>query len=109
MEIISNHIFEYPSYVKKYLYLTLSALCFCGDSIYLTAMSLILQTAAVALSSLIQALVELDMVAITRRIYNKNSNPVMGVLFPEVTKKYEVSNIQVLLVSRLWSTFKISL
>ncbi|XP_047480476.1 X-ray repair cross-complementing protein 5-like [Penaeus chinensis] len=47
------------------------------------------ETAAVALSSLIQALVELDMVAITRRIYNKNSNPVMGVLFPEVTKKYE--------------------
>ncbi|XP_042886525.1 X-ray repair cross-complementing protein 5-like isoform X2 [Penaeus japonicus] len=47
------------------------------------------ETAAVALSALIQALVELDMVAITRRIYNKNSNPVMGALFPEVTKKYE--------------------
>lgn len=43
-----------------------------------------------ALSSLIQALEELDMVAVTRRIYNKNSNPVMGALFPDITANYEV-------------------
>lgn len=47
------------------------------------------EAAAVALSSLIQALEELDMVAITRRIYNKNSNPTMGVLFPDITTNYE--------------------
>ncbi|ROT84418.1 ATP-dependent DNA helicase 2 subunit 2 [Penaeus vannamei] len=58
------------------------------------------ETAAVALSSLIQALVELDMVAITRRIYNKNSNPVMGVLFPEVTKKYELQHYYNVLTHR---------
>lgn len=62
--------------------------------VHLTELYFISQTAAVALSALIQALVELDMVAITRRIYNKNSNPVMGALFPEVTKKYEVSVIE---------------
>lgn len=49
------------------------------------------QAAAVALSAIIQGLAEMDMVAITRRIYNKNSNPVMGALFPDITKDYEVS------------------
>ncbi|XP_071549630.1 X-ray repair cross-complementing protein 5 [Panulirus ornatus] len=47
------------------------------------------EAAAVALSSMIQALEELDMVAVTRRIYNKNSNPVMGALFPDITANYE--------------------
>ncbi|KAG7158268.1 X-ray repair cross-complementing protein 5-like, partial [Homarus americanus] len=45
--------------------------------------------AAVALSVFIQLLEELDMVAITRRIYNTNSNPVMGALFPDITADYE--------------------
>lgn len=49
------------------------------------------QAAAVALSAIIQGLAEMDMVAITRRIYNRNSNPVMGALFPDITKDYEVS------------------
>nr|XP_045583822.1 X-ray repair cross-complementing protein 5-like isoform X1 [Procambarus clarkii] len=47
------------------------------------------EAAAVAFSSLIQALQELDMVAVTRRIYNNNYNPVMGALFPDITAKYE--------------------
>ncbi|KAK7067015.1 X-ray repair cross-complementing protein 5 [Halocaridina rubra] len=47
------------------------------------------EVAAVALSSFIQALAELDYVGITRRIYNKNYNPVLGVLYPEITKEYE--------------------
>lgn len=50
------------------------------------------QAAAVALSAFIQGLAEMDMVAITRRIYNKNANPVMGALFPDITKDYEVSS-----------------
>lgn len=45
--------------------------------------------AAVALSSLIQALMEMDMVAITRRVYSQNLNPRLGVLLPEITKDYE--------------------
>ncbi|XP_042241510.1 X-ray repair cross-complementing protein 5-like [Homarus americanus] len=47
------------------------------------------EAAAVALSVFIQLLEELDMVAITRRIYNTNSNPVMGALFPDITADYE--------------------
>lgn len=47
------------------------------------------EPAARALSALIHALAELDMVAITRRVYSKNYNPKMGALFPEVTKDGE--------------------
>ncbi|KAK3876763.1 hypothetical protein Pcinc_018476 [Petrolisthes cinctipes] len=47
------------------------------------------EAAAVAISAIIQGLAEMDMVAITRRIYNKNYNPVMGALFPDITKDYE--------------------
>ncbi|XP_045121022.1 X-ray repair cross-complementing protein 5-like isoform X2 [Portunus trituberculatus] len=45
--------------------------------------------AAVALSALIQAMVEMDMVAITRRVYSQNLNPRLGALFPEITKDHE--------------------
>lgn len=47
------------------------------------------EAAAVALSSFIHALEVLDYVGITRRIYNKNSDPVLGALFPDITKDYE--------------------
>ncbi|XP_068204054.1 X-ray repair cross-complementing protein 5 [Palaemon carinicauda] len=47
------------------------------------------ETAAVALSAFIHALEVLDFVGITRRVYNKNYDPVLGVLFPEITKEYE--------------------
>ncbi|XP_050726949.1 X-ray repair cross-complementing protein 5-like [Eriocheir sinensis] len=47
------------------------------------------EPAARALSALIHALAELDMVAITRRVYSKNYNPKMGALFPKVTKDGE--------------------
>ncbi|KAG0713985.1 X-ray repair cross-complementing protein 5 [Chionoecetes opilio] len=47
------------------------------------------ETAAVALSALIQAMMEADMVAITRRVYSQNMNPRLGVLFPEISKDYE--------------------
>ena len=53
-----------------------------------------LQAGAVALSSFIQALVELDYVGVTRRIYNKNYDPVMGVLYPEFKENYEVCSTQ---------------
>lgn len=47
------------------------------------------EPAARAMSALIHALAELDMVAITRRVYSKNYNPKMGALFPEITKDCE--------------------
>ncbi|XP_018408053.1 PREDICTED: X-ray repair cross-complementing protein 5, partial [Nanorana parkeri] len=45
--------------------------------------------AAVALSSLIHALDELDMVAIVRYAYDRRSNPQVGVAFPMIKEKYE--------------------
>ncbi|CAJ1079229.1 X-ray repair cross-complementing protein 5 [Xyrichtys novacula] len=45
--------------------------------------------AAVALSSLIRALDELEMVAIVRYAYNKVSNPQVGAAFPCVKQNYE--------------------
>ncbi|KAF6362412.1 X-ray repair cross complementing 5 [Rhinolophus ferrumequinum] len=47
------------------------------------------EAAAVALSSLIHALDELDMVAIVRYAYCKNSNPQVGVAFPYIKDTYE--------------------
>ncbi|XP_076036123.1 X-ray repair cross-complementing protein 5-like isoform X2 [Oratosquilla oratoria] len=61
----------------------------CGDQVLVITAREGDENAAVALSSVIQGLVELDMVAITRRIYNRNSNPVMGVMIPEITTDYE--------------------
>ncbi|XP_072436176.1 X-ray repair cross-complementing protein 5 isoform X1 [Chiloscyllium punctatum] len=45
--------------------------------------------AAVALSALIHALQELDMMAIVRYIYDRRSNPQVGVAFPMIKDKYE--------------------
>ncbi|XP_019582611.2 X-ray repair cross-complementing protein 5 [Rhinolophus sinicus] len=47
------------------------------------------EAAAVALSSLIHALDELDMVAVVRYAYNKNTNPQVGVAFPYIKDTYE--------------------
>uniref|UniRef100_A0A2Z5TTK7 ATP-dependent DNA helicase II subunit 2 n=1 Tax=Reticulitermes speratus TaxID=60591 RepID=A0A2Z5TTK7_9NEOP len=46
-------------------------------------------SAEIALSSLIQALKEEGLVAIARRVYNRNSNPVLGVMFPRISSEYE--------------------
>uniref|UniRef100_UPI00398F274D X-ray repair cross-complementing protein 5 isoform X1 n=2 Tax=Pristiophorus japonicus TaxID=55135 RepID=UPI00398F274D len=45
--------------------------------------------AAVALSALIHSLDELDMVAIVRYLYDRRSNPQVGVAFPVIKDKYE--------------------
>ncbi|XP_068102182.1 X-ray repair cross-complementing protein 5 isoform X2 [Hyperolius riggenbachi] len=47
------------------------------------------ETAAVALSSLIHALEEMEMVAIVRYAYDRRSNPQVGVAFPMIKEKYE--------------------
>lgn len=47
------------------------------------------EPAAEALSALIHALAELDMVAIARRVYSKNFDPQIGALFPEINEDYE--------------------
>ncbi|XP_027729421.1 X-ray repair cross-complementing protein 5 [Vombatus ursinus] len=47
------------------------------------------EAAAVALSSLIHALDELDMVAIIRYAYDRRSNPQVGVAFPFIKQAYE--------------------
>nr|XP_056717601.1 X-ray repair cross-complementing protein 5 [Euleptes europaea] len=47
------------------------------------------EAAAVALSSLIHALNELDMVAIVRYVYDRRSNPQVGVAFPLIKNQYE--------------------
>lgn len=46
-------------------------------------------SAAVALSALIRALDDMDMVAIVRYAYDKRSNPQVGVAFPMIKEKYE--------------------
>ncbi|XP_067843025.1 X-ray repair cross-complementing protein 5 isoform X2 [Heptranchias perlo] len=45
--------------------------------------------AAVALSALIHSLEELDMVAIVRYVYDRRSNPQVGVALPVIKEKYE--------------------
>ncbi|XP_030065771.1 X-ray repair cross-complementing protein 5 [Microcaecilia unicolor] len=47
------------------------------------------EAAAVALSALIQALDETDMVAIVRYAYDRRSNPQIGAAFPCIKDKYE--------------------
>ncbi|XP_003405959.2 X-ray repair cross-complementing protein 5 isoform X1 [Loxodonta africana] len=47
------------------------------------------EAAAVALSSLIHALDELDMVAVVRYAYDKKANPQVGVAFPHIKDAYE--------------------
>ncbi|XP_077011179.1 X-ray repair cross-complementing protein 5 isoform X2 [Tamandua tetradactyla] len=47
------------------------------------------EAAAVALSALIHALDELDMVAIVRYAYDKRANPQVGVAFPYIKDNYE--------------------
>ncbi|KAL0595963.1 X-ray repair cross-complementing protein 5 [Plecturocebus cupreus] len=47
------------------------------------------EAAAVALSSLICALDELDVVAIVRYAYDKRTNPHVGVAFPHIKHNYE--------------------
>ncbi|KAM5152519.1 X-ray repair cross-complementing protein 5 [Mantella aurantiaca] len=47
------------------------------------------EPAAVALSSLIHALDEMNMVAIVRYAYDRRANPQVGVAFPMIKEKYE--------------------
>ncbi|XP_077176713.1 X-ray repair cross-complementing protein 5 [Paroedura picta] len=47
------------------------------------------EAAAVALSALIHALDELDMVAIVRYVYDRRSHPQVGVAFPFIKNEYE--------------------
>nr|XP_027797734.1 X-ray repair cross-complementing protein 5 [Marmota flaviventris] len=47
------------------------------------------KAAAVALSSLVHALDELDMVAVVRYIYDRRANPQVGVAFPYIKDAYE--------------------
>ncbi|XP_053258569.1 X-ray repair cross-complementing protein 5 [Podarcis raffonei] len=47
------------------------------------------EAAAVALSALIHALDELDMVAIVRYVYDRRSHPQVGVAFPLIKNEYE--------------------
>ncbi|MEE6488801.1 hypothetical protein FKM82_015384 [Ascaphus truei] len=47
------------------------------------------EAAAVALSALINALEDLDMVAIVRYAYDRRSNPQVGMAFPYIKDKYE--------------------
>uniref|UniRef100_A0A8C0WSB8 ATP-dependent DNA helicase 2 subunit 2 n=1 Tax=Castor canadensis TaxID=51338 RepID=A0A8C0WSB8_CASCN len=47
------------------------------------------EAAAVAISSLVHALDELDMVAIVRYAYDKRANPQVGVAFPYIKEAYE--------------------
>uniref|UniRef100_A0A8C4PNK4 X-ray repair cross-complementing protein 5 n=1 Tax=Equus asinus asinus TaxID=83772 RepID=A0A8C4PNK4_EQUAS len=47
------------------------------------------KAAAVALSSLIHALDELDMVAVVRYVYDRRANPQVGVAFPCIKDTYE--------------------
>uniref|UniRef100_A0A6I8SM68 X-ray repair cross-complementing protein 5 n=1 Tax=Xenopus tropicalis TaxID=8364 RepID=A0A6I8SM68_XENTR len=47
------------------------------------------EAASVALSSLIHALDEMDMVAIVRYVYDRRCNPQVGVAFPRIKDKYE--------------------
>ncbi|KAF2367593.1 Ku70/Ku80 N-terminal alpha/beta [Trinorchestia longiramus] len=60
-----------------------------GDQVLLVTAKEGDKEAAVALSAVIQALAELDMVAIVRRVYRRGSNPVMGALYPDITQDYE--------------------
>ncbi|CAL4145774.1 unnamed protein product, partial [Meganyctiphanes norvegica] len=43
----------------------------------------------IALSSIIQGLLELDMVIVARKTYNRASKPQLGALYPDITKNYE--------------------
>ncbi|XP_047401758.1 X-ray repair cross-complementing protein 5 isoform X1 [Sciurus carolinensis] len=47
------------------------------------------EAAAVALSSLVHALDELDMVAVVRYVYDRRANPQVGVAFPYIKDAYE--------------------
>ncbi|KAG8559938.1 hypothetical protein GDO81_017496 [Engystomops pustulosus] len=47
------------------------------------------ESAAIALSALIHALNDMEMVAIVRYAYNKLANPQVGVAFPHIKEKYE--------------------
>ncbi|XP_069675065.1 X-ray repair cross-complementing protein 5 isoform X2 [Periplaneta americana] len=47
------------------------------------------ECAAVALSSLIQAMQDLGQVAIARKVYRANTGPVLGALFPRITNHYQ--------------------
>lgn len=49
------------------------------------------QNAAVAFSALVQALDELNVVAIVRYAYDRRCNPQIGVAFPCIKDAYEVT------------------
>lgn len=60
-----------------------------ADKLFITCVSAE-QHAGVALSALIRALCELEMVAIVRYAYDRRSNPQVGVAFPCIKQHYEV-------------------
>ncbi|XP_073503568.1 X-ray repair cross-complementing protein 5 [Phyllobates terribilis] len=47
------------------------------------------EAAAIALSTLIRALHDMEMVAVVRYAYDRRSNPQVGVAFPHIKEKYE--------------------
>ena len=49
-----------------------------------------LQAAAVALSALISAMYETNLVAVARRVYAANSAPRLGMLIPHIKTNYQV-------------------
>lgn len=51
----------------------------------------VLQSAVVAVSALVNALYETNMVAIVRRVYQANGTVRLGCLIPNIKKDYEVS------------------
>lgn len=56
-----------------------------------TCMIFFFQNAAVAFSALVQALDELNVVAIVRYAYDRRCNPQIGVAFPCIKDTYEVT------------------
>ncbi|XP_060075599.1 X-ray repair cross-complementing protein 5-like isoform X2 [Ylistrum balloti] len=73
--------FTKPENVKRHHYLGDGSSCVVADKGD--------EAAAVALSSLIQALYETNMVAIVRRVYSAASGPKLGCLIPHIKADYE--------------------
>ncbi|XP_069105768.1 X-ray repair cross-complementing protein 5-like [Argopecten irradians] len=73
--------FTKPENVKRHHYLGDGSSCVVADKGD--------EAAAVALSSLIQALYETNMVAIVRKVYSAASGPKLGCLIPHIKAEYE--------------------
>ncbi|XP_018026731.1 X-ray repair cross-complementing protein 5 [Hyalella azteca] len=60
-----------------------------GDQVLLVTAKEGDEDAAVALSAVVQAMAELDVVAVVRRVYRRGCKPVLGALYPSITQDYE--------------------